>query len=610
MSTLTTNLGYLKMNYAANDAARVILNRTLNQNDIDISVRRTVWGVLTSGFRWEVKAGKFNDAKASSTERAVNGLKEGFLAFVQGKNNRTGIAVMNWKMQAGATSSSGFVALSSYPNKLQIKREATKITVLADGTAITTNTNAAWNTLSTLKPSFAVDSTTDSGTAGFNAFNVVNKALSSYCLGTDGQGSQAVSSPNRIAGVFRLAEITGPEESMNLKQREAHTYFRPPVGLTSLHQAFEVDWYSYKDGGTIPEEMVTAIKHQGDIQNWRNIEAHRIQHEIRPNISMWRLVGADAKYWAEEKKDTVNGPDGTEEATWQDELANDMKYWFGRGDYTLNRATGDAVTVIGTITEVTGPDGKSEGGIKMSSRTMLVSLDGADTDTATSLGSGHADAAAALAAADDLTDYTGAALNPGYGLHEFAISNKVDGQQIVGINMESHHACIDSYESGGFYINDREVDVAWWDEDLNSWLTTGTFPDGLADFTIGIWINDYCPIDSIIHLIGENDFEVYFGGPTLLYVGTAGITIPTIDDGRWHFIEVKRASNVISTKVDNVLYNTTVDATEYGGIGMFVRSDGAHVGDVRVYSKAVSDNAMTYYYDNVRNNHGDKVCPT
>src|SRR4030042_543782 len=212
---------------------------------------------------------------------------------------------MNWRVKSGATTANGTVGLSGWPVKLQIKRESTAVKVYADNALVLSNTNTAWGALSGLKASVAFN---NSGvTSGINSFYVVNDNMPSSCLGTDGQGSDTVSSPHRIAGVLRFMENKGYEESHHVKFREAHSYFRP-VGGTAFHKAFRVGFKGYKDGGTTSVETVTAINHEGDLQHKRNIEGKRIQSELTTNLSEFRITGFDSHYWSENRRDLLNDP--------------------------------------------------------------------------------------------------------------------------------------------------------------------------------------------------------------------------------------------------------------------------------------------------------------
>jgi len=384
----TTESTYLRFTGTALDPGRVVLNKILNENDIEVSVRKTISQVVSpsaSVSRWEVKVGKLNDFGGALAEEDINALKEGFLAYVSERHDRTGYPSLNWKFTAGATSVTGTVALSYSPRKLGIKRQSTKISVLVDDVEKTSNIQGVWATLSTLKASIAADNA-DNYWQGFNAFNVVNKALPSACYGLDGQGSDTVVSPKRIAASVKFMEITGTEEAHEVKQREAHAYFRPPQGLTSMHSGFEVNWKSYENGGTTPVETVSAVQYEGDIQNWKNVQGRRIQHELVPNMSWWRLVGVDCHYWSEDKKNLPKGPDDTKEADYQEELATDLVIRAGRRDWTVDKATGATISALTTKTVVTGPDSDSDGAIL--------------------LGTGHQVYASSSTLYSALTDYT------------------------------------------------------------------------------------------------------------------------------------------------------------------------------------------------------------
>ncbi len=355
MTTGSTETTFMKLTADSTaETARIILNKLLDGNNIEVSVRHTCGDGLGVTSQWDVM---LSDVASGAVGTVVNGA----YLYIDGNTARTGIPTARWKYANTGTSVTGSVALSRYPNKIGIKRESTRMSFWTDDVMLTSNTNAKWSALSNVYASFGL--TANNGWEGFNAFNVVNKALPSDCYGTDGQGSDTVVSPKRISSSMKLMEITGTEEAHEVKQREAHAYFRPPQGLTSMHSGFEVNWKSYENGGTTPVETVSAVQYEGDIQNWKNVQGRRIQHELVPNMSWWRLVGVDCHYWSEDKKNLPKGPDDTKEADYQEELATDLVIRAGRRDWTVDKATGATISALTTKTVVTGPDSDSDGAI-------------------------------------------------------------------------------------------------------------------------------------------------------------------------------------------------------------------------------------------------------
>lgn len=149
------------------------------------------------------------------------------------------------------------------------------------------------------------------------------------------------SSPNgtNIPCIIRTREVTGSQESFNIKHSESHIYIRdtvnqalpsnipaPPSGPVTYPELF-LDAAAYVDGVQIPVETVSGVSPGEDIQFWRKVEGSRIAIEFISNRSGHRITKIDGRFRVQDINRPNSGPLQTETSSYQEDFKTNFVHW-------------------------------------------------------------------------------------------------------------------------------------------------------------------------------------------------------------------------------------------------------------------------------------------
>jgi hypothetical protein len=167
----------------------------------------------------------------------------------------------------------------------------------------------------------------------------------------------------------KLPEHHGDKKHYDVAHAEGNLTVRPVVASEGLPGTLEFDSYAYTNGSTTS----TANRHDIDTDiEYTYPEAVRgktVQHEIRTNEAEYRVTKVEQYYVAGDNSRTSRGSVPTE-ATYEAELATPA-VWISRGaNLLLNRATG-LTLATGAGTATTGPDGRSNSALTITTPVLL-----------------------------------------------------------------------------------------------------------------------------------------------------------------------------------------------------------------------------------------------
>jgi len=139
---------------------------------------------------------------------------------------------------------------------------------------------------------------------------------------------------------------------------------------------------------------------------------------------------------------------------------------------------------------------------------------------------------------------------------------------------------------------------------------TGSYTELSDDFTVMFWIrNPNVSSETIMRVAGTNNLDIKFSSATTMVVGGNSVIIDNCNDGNWHHFSISRSDGLVYVKQNKSQKgNAITDSTTYGGTGVAIGTNQIEMADPRVYTKAISQNALNYYYDNVKEG-GDKLLP-
>jgi hypothetical protein len=158
----------------------------------------------------------------------------------------------------------------------------------------------------------------------------------------------------------RFREVQGPLESLDLIHKEAHIFDRPYDESVGYPSGFSRSYLIYADGSSTASGTLSGVTKGADLQFFEAVLGKRLQPEVQFNQSGARLTGFEALFDSLNRANIGGGPSAYSEATYQADLAQNLKIWLTRPSNTLNRASGSAFTLTGTApTSVSGPDGKT-----------------------------------------------------------------------------------------------------------------------------------------------------------------------------------------------------------------------------------------------------------
>lgn len=153
----------------------------------------------------------------------------------------------------------------------------------------------------------------------------------------------------------------------------------------------------------------------------------------------------------------------------------------------------------------------------------------------------------------------------------------------------------------------------------NYFIPSGTLYD---DFSILFWMqvnNLVTPVGTgeMITLAGTNGFYVKFNNGTTINIngnGTVGVdnvNAPSGVNGGWHHFAIVRSGSTV-TVYHNGSVKGTVSVSGTKGGQAFVINNGPNtvdLYDIRIFTSALTQNNIQYYYGDIVNNSGNKVLP-
>jgi len=174
-----------------------------------------------------------------------------------------------------------------------------------------------------------------------------------------------------IAGVLKTKEMRGTFEKFFLMAKIFHIYARPESESDGFPTGLEIDLNLYTNGEPTTAAATTKdIPITGDISFDRVVEAHRIQLEIKSNMSEHLIAGWQADDVSEDRPADPDDLDMTED-DWQGEFA-EPDVWMGSVLGTMiDRASGEEISA--TYTAGTGPDSGTDTGFAITTALTLPS---------------------------------------------------------------------------------------------------------------------------------------------------------------------------------------------------------------------------------------------
>jgi PKD repeat protein len=171
--------------------------------------------------------------------------------------------------------------------------------------------------------------------------------------------------PNILFG-----EDRGSREHFFISDLESHVYARPIEESDGFETGTEMDLYLYKDGAVTPSVVSKNIVKTHQTMFDRKVRGNRLQYKLVINTAKIIITGISHYFKIE---DSAADPDtaAKTETDYQTNLSN-VVFWLSRGSQPLlDRSSGVLLTLNGTVSQIAGPDGKSNSAIKTSNLLSL-----------------------------------------------------------------------------------------------------------------------------------------------------------------------------------------------------------------------------------------------
>ena len=171
-----------------------------------------------------------------------------------------------------------------------------------------------------------------------------------------------------IAPLIMFREDEGEQPHHSIELVSAHVFTQPFIPASGYISGTTFDVIHYKDGQQSHESTSSAKVEDVAVPDYEIIsdrtlrEAKRVQTQVTASQSKHLITGRINYYIA---KDIPNDPTSnqTEERDHQLALASNLDIWITRGNNLLYDRIGKTA-ISGTVTALTGPDGKSNSGFQ------------------------------------------------------------------------------------------------------------------------------------------------------------------------------------------------------------------------------------------------------
>lgn len=178
-------------------------------------------------------------------------------------------------------------------------------------------------------------------------------------------------SGTEITSSVYFRELAGASEVDVLLHEETFHSLRPKSPTVGYRSGTAISTLVFLNGSTTAAETLTGKPIFESVKFVADIYDRRVQLGVSINRSGWKYVGIESHFRSLDKVDFLTAGDTptsaiplsytrAQEDQYQEELATNLIHWVTRRDAFTDAADGVALTQVGTVSNITGPDQKTD----------------------------------------------------------------------------------------------------------------------------------------------------------------------------------------------------------------------------------------------------------